>query len=101
MEKILRVDGMPFRVKYEQGVLSCCAPLCPTCESELARQVTGSGEARYVCTAGRGCENPVKRFACMAEMTEYEAAVCAELNKYLQREVGAEVTYRLPSVRRT
>jgi hypothetical protein len=99
MEKIVRFDGIPFRVKYEHGILYC-APLCPVCESEVVRQAAANGTAMYICTTqGKGCENPVNSFGCTEEMAELEKAAAIEIDKYLQREAEADVTYRLPQER--
>ena len=91
MDKTLKFNGIPFRVKYEQGALTNCTPLCPVCESEVVKQVARNGTPMYVCaTEGRGCENPVMSFSCVEEMAELEATAALEIAKYLQR--GADVT---------
>jgi hypothetical protein len=94
MERIVKFDGIPFRVRYEHGVLTYCAPVCPACELEVAKQVAANGTALYICI--KGCANPVNSFTCTGEMAELETAAAIEIDKYLQREVQADGTYHLP-----
>jgi hypothetical protein len=100
MEKIVKFNGIPFRVRYEHSVLITCAPLCPACQSEVLKQVAADGTAVYVCTTqGSGCETPVKSFACTEEMAQLEAAASLAIDKYLQREADVDVRYRMPHQR--
>jgi hypothetical protein len=100
MDRVLKFDGIPFRVEYEQDRLIDCVPLCPDCRADLKKEVSATGTAMYVCpTQGQGCETPAKVFADMNEMAEFERAASTEVARYIQREADADTTYRLPARR--